>query len=193
VTSVGVIASSCVRLGPNMIPADNGASVEAGTTAGFMADQATIAATQAHAAHGTWALAVTMTAANPNLYVLGPMVVGQARYQPYPATPGATFTVMAAVWADTPGATFGWQWQARTAAGGFIGSAFTSPFTALTVGAWTVVVRTVGVGSDPTTAGVTLRWCARGSFAIGQTVHVDKLGVYAGTVPAEAWSLPSAG
>lgn len=169
----------------NLLPSDQLASVEDGTTAGFTPNTGgTIAAVQANATHGTWSLALTAaTATNPYVNVT---LTGQAGV---PVTPSATFTLMADAFVTTTGDTGLLGYQAFDAAGAGIGAFVWGAAIPLTAGATTRMRRMI-----TTPAGAAFLWFTVGYTvaAIGRTANIDRLGVFAGDVPSLAWSLPSA-
>jgi hypothetical protein len=171
----------------NIIGTDNAASAEDGTTGGWVgAAGAAITSSTTQARHGTRAIAMTTTAANPNVGT--PSGVASVAIQQ-----NTTYTIVYSVWVAAAGRTCYVGMSSYDSGGAVVVSGATGPQVALTPGAWTDLVWTRPIGAD--NSAYMRPWVSpRGLATDGSEVcYIDRAGVFVGTVTSADWALPSQG
>ena len=180
--SIGIMASGVVRTVTNLIINDGMADFEAGSVTGWSVSNATAAASQVRAAHGTWSMALTGTA-TATLSVSGTAGATGSSV----VTGNMPHTLMCALW-GAPGIT---QWRAILNCWDAANASLPQ-----VLGAYTPV--TAGVWADCrqvlTTPAGAVRCRPQFQFqmgAAGAVSYLDKIGLFAGDVPSQSWTLPS--
>lgn len=166
----------------NLLPADRWASMEDGTTTGWVAGQGTIANSTAAADDGTHSIALTPTGA-------GPYLQPGAFPEAVPVTPGTVYTFLASVRPDLAGRQcyFGAAWWTAGGAATFDWGPIVNLGAA---GAWTRLRRVWT--APPTAAKVTILVSPRNMVTGGgEKALIDRLGVFKGVTSPDQWSLPS--
>lgn len=167
------------RPATNLLVGPNLADAEVGTTDGWgLAANGTLASSSVRAAHGDRSILYTHTVASAPAVLLTLA----------PGAPSTTYTMIASIWTAAAGKTAGVGYRTFTAGNVLIDNYTWGPSQPLVAGQWNQL-RFVFT-TNPTATIAFLQPLVGPAGGIGEGYWIDRVGLFAGDVPASAWDVP---